>query len=52
MRRFTKKEWRAIREALAERLAGAIEVDDDDALEPTRRDYEAALAKVHERLAS
>jgi hypothetical protein len=49
MRSFTKNEWRAIREALAERLAGAIETEDGPYV-PTRKDYETALRKVQERL--
>ena len=50
-RSLTRNEWRAIREALAERLAGAIETnDDDDPHVPTRKDYESAFAKVQERL--
>jgi hypothetical protein len=50
-RAMTRNEWRAIREALAERLAGAIETnDDDDPHMPTRRDYETAFAKVKDRL--
>lgn len=50
-RTFTRNEWRAIREALAERLAGAIETDDEGPHVPTRKDYESALHKVQERLA-
>jgi len=51
MRSFTKREWRAIREALAARLAGEIDVEDEETT-PKRRDYESAFAKVQERIAS
>jgi len=47
-RRLTRREWRAIREALTARLADAFDIDDDDA--PRREEYESALAKVQERL--
>jgi len=51
MRSFTKREWRAIREALASRLAGPIDIEDpNDATVPRREDYERALEKVYERL--
>jgi hypothetical protein len=49
MRALTKREWRAIREALAARLAGPLDFDEDE-LSPRREDYERALDKVHERL--
>ena len=49
MRAFTKREWRAIREALAARLAGEIDVEDEEG-NPKRRDYENALEKAKERL--